>query len=64
MTNRVTLAESLASGDLEPFIRQAEASGFGVADLSKFEAMVGRVTAPQPEDQTSRSPVPGSLPGK
>ena len=61
---RMTLSDALASGDLEPFIRQAEAEGIGPADRAQFEAMVGRVTAPQPEDQTSRSPARGSKRGK
>ncbi len=50
---RVTLAEALASGDLEPFIRQAEADGVGPADETAFEkAIEALVTAPQPEDRT------------
>ena len=58
------LAECLASGDLEPFIQWAEAEGVGPADRAQFDAMVGRITAPQPEDQTSRSPGSGSRRGK
>lgn len=61
---RVTLADAIASGDLEPFIRQAEAAGLGAANSAQFEALVGRITAPLPEDQTSRSPAPGSKRGK
>lgn len=64
LMDKITLAEALAVGDLEPFIRQAEAEGIGPADRSDFEAMVGRVTAPQPEGQTSRSPARGSKRGK
>lgn len=60
---RITLADALISGDLEPFIRQAEAEGIGPADRSQFDAMVGRITAPLPEDQTSRSPVGGGSRG-
>jgi hypothetical protein len=61
---RTTLAEALASGDLEPFIAQAEADGIGPASGGAFDALVGRVTAPQPEGQTSRSPVRGGSRGK
>lgn len=43
MTARLTLAEAIESGDLEPFIRQAEAEGVGPADRDQFEAMVGRI---------------------
>lgn len=62
--DRLSLADALASGDLEPFIRQAEAEGVGPADRSEFEAMVGRITAPQPEDRTSRSRARGGSRGK
>lgn len=61
---RITLAEALMSGDLEPFIRQAETEGVGPADRSQFDAMVGRVTAPPPEDQTSHSPAAGGSHGR
>jgi hypothetical protein len=60
----VTLASALASGDLEPFIRQAEAAGEGPADQAKFAALLGAVTAPLQEDQTSRLPARGSSRGK
>lgn len=61
---RISLADALASGDLEPFIAQAEAEGVGPADRAQFEALLGRVTAPQPEGQTSRSRGHGSTRGK
>lgn len=61
---RLSLAEALASGRLEDFIAQAEADGIGPADRAEFDALVGRVTAPLPEGQTSRSPVRGSKRGK
>jgi len=61
---RLTLAEALAKGRLEDFASQAEADGIGPADRAQFEAMVGRITAPQPEGQTSHSPGPGSTRGK
>lgn len=61
---KVTLSDALASGDLETFIRQAEAEGVGPADRDQFETMVGRIIALQPEDQTSRSPARGSKRGK
>ena len=60
----LTLSEALESGQLQEFIAQAEAHGIGPADRSQFDALVGRVTAPLPEGQTSRSPVRGSKRGK
>ncbi len=54
---RVTLSEALEAGDLEPFIRQAEADGIGPADPAEaadFERLVRAITKPPPEDQTSR----------
>lgn len=64
MAARLTLSEALASGRLDDFVAQAEADGIGPADGVQFEAMVGRVTAPQPEDQTSRSRGSGGSRGK
>jgi hypothetical protein len=61
---RLTLSEALAHGRLSEFIDQAEADGVGPTDRSQFEAMVGRVTAPLPEDQTSRSPAGGGSRGR
>ena len=61
---RLTLSEALATDRLDAFVAQAEAEGVGPADRSDFEAMVGRVTAPQPDDQTSRLPARGSKRGK
>lgn len=63
-TARLTLSEALASGRLSDFVDQAEAAGIGPAERSQFDALVGRVTAPQPEGQTSRSPAHGSKRGK
>ena len=63
-TARLTLSEALASGRLGDFVEQAEAEGIGPADRVQFEALVGRVTAPQPEDQTSRSPGSGAKRGR
>jgi hypothetical protein len=60
----ITLAKALAENRLPEFIEQAEAQGIGPADRAQFEALVGRVTAPQPEDQTSRSRGGGSKSGK
>lgn len=60
----LTLQEAIDTGRLEDFISQAEAEGIGPADRSEFQAMVGRITAPQPEGQTSRSPARGSKRGK
>lgn len=61
---RLSLAEALASNRLDEFAAQAEADGFGVADRAEFEGLLGRVTAPQPEDQTSRLRGGGSKRGK
>ena len=62
--NRLTLSQAIAEGRLSDFATQAEADGIGLADQSQFDALVGRVTAPLPEGQTSRSPDPGSKRGK
>jgi hypothetical protein len=62
--NRISLAEALASNRLADFAAQAEAEGVGPADRAQFEAMVGRITAPQPEGQTSRLPGRGSSRGR
>lgn len=61
---RLSLAKALASGRIEDFVSQAESEGIGPADRAQFDAMVGRVTAHQPEGQTSRSRAPGSKRGK
>jgi hypothetical protein len=61
---RLSLAQALASNRLDDFASQAEADGYGVADRAQFDALLGRVTAPQPEGQTSRSPGHGSKRGK
>lgn len=58
--NRLTLSEALASDRLADFVAQAEADGIGPIDRAQFDALVGRVTAPPPEDQTSRSRGDGS----
>lgn len=60
----LSLGEALASGRLADFVDQAEAEGIGPADRSQFDALLGAVTAPQPEDQTSRSHARGSTRGK
>ena len=52
----LTLSDALKSGRLADFAAQAEAEGVGPADRSQFDALVGRVTAPPLEDQTSHSP--------
>lgn len=59
----LTLVDALENGRLQEFIAQAEADGVGPADRTLFEALIGKVTAPQPEDQTSHSPAPGSSRG-
>lgn len=60
----LTLSEALATNRLEEFVAQAEQEGVGPVDRAQFEALLGRITAPQPEDQTSRSPAHGSKRGK
>lgn len=60
----LSLAQALDEGRLEEFIEQAEAEGVGPADRAQFEALVGTLTAPQPEGQTSRSRDGGSKRGK
>lgn len=60
--NMLSLATALASGRLEDFIAQAEAAGIGPAVPAVFDRLLEAVTAPQPEDQTCRSPAPGGLP--
>ena len=60
----LTLSEALKAGKLAEFAAQAEAEGIGPADCSQFDALVGRVTAPPQEGQTSRSPARGSSRGK
>jgi hypothetical protein len=62
--NRLTLSQAISDGRLSDFIAQAEAEGIGPADRTAFENLLGRVTAPLPEDQTSRSPARGSKRGK
>jgi len=62
--SRLSLADALASGRLDDFAAQAEADGIGLADRAQFEALVGRLTAPQPEGRTSRSRGGGSKRGK
>lgn len=62
--SRISLATAIKEGRLSEFADQAEADGVGPADRDQFDAMVGRITAPQPEDQTSRSPVRGGSRGK
>lgn len=61
---KLKLNDALAVNRLQDFIAQAEADGIGPADRAQFDALVGRVTAPLPEDQTSRLPVRGSSRGK
>jgi hypothetical protein len=61
---RLTLAQALSEDRLQDFASQAEADGIGPADRAQFDTLMGRVTAPQPAGQTSRSPVRGSKRGK
>ena len=61
---QLSLAEALASDRLDEFAAQAEAAGVGPADRAQFDALVGTLTAPPPEGQTSRSGGGGSKRGK
>lgn len=61
---QVQLAEALMRGDLERFAAQAEADGVGPADRLTFDAMAGRVTAPRPAGQRSRSRARGASRGR
>lgn len=60
----INLADALAQGRLPEFIAQAEAEGIGPADRAQFDALMGAVTAPPPEGQTSRSRGHGAKRGK
>lgn len=60
----LTLSEALKTGRVAEFAAQAEAEGVGPADRAQFDAMVGHITAPLPEGQTSRSPGHGASRGK
>ena len=62
--NKLSLAQALSEDRLGEFINQAEAAGIGPADRTMFESLMGRVTAPQPEGQTSHSRDGGSKSGK
>lgn len=64
MDSYLTLQEALNSNRLDDFIAQAEAQGVEAANRMEFDKMVGRITAPLPEDQTSRSPVGDCSHGK
>lgn len=61
---RITLARALAENRIYDFVEQAERDGVGNADEAEFMRLMGLVTAPLPEDQTSRSPTHGSKRGK
>jgi len=60
----LTLSQALETGQLQEFIAQAESQGIGPVDMADFDAMVGRITAPLPEDQTSHLRGSGSSHGK
>ena len=62
--SRLSLSQAISEGRLEDFAAQAEADGIGPADRTLFDSLVGRVTAPRQEGQTSRSPAHGSKRGK
>lgn len=59
----LTLAEAIEQDRLDEFVAQAEEQGVGPADRAQFEALVGTLTAPQPEYRTSRSRGDGSKRG-
>jgi hypothetical protein len=60
--NMLSLADALASNRLSEFVDQAEKQGIGPADRTQFDKMVGHITAPLPEGQTSHLPVGDCLP--
>ncbi len=55
MATTLTLAEAIRTQRLGDFIAQAEAEGVAAADEEAFSRLLGRVIAPPPEGQTSRS---------
>lgn len=61
---KLTLSEAILEGKLDAFAKQAEADGIGAIDGDEFESRLGQIIAPQPEDQTSRSPDHGCSPEK
>lgn len=62
---RLSLSEARRSGRLSEFIAQEEARSIGSIDRAEFDGLlVKAVKAPQSEDQTSRSPLPGGSTGK
>jgi hypothetical protein len=50
----LTLAEALQQDRLSDFIAQAEVEEIGPADRAQFDVLAGRLTAPHPQDRTSR----------
>ena len=60
----LTLTEAIEQDRLPEFAAQAEAQGVGPADRSQFDALMGTLTEPPQEDQTSRSRDDGSKRGK
>lgn len=60
----LSLREALAKNRLNDFVTQAENEGVGPADRTQFDTLIGAITAPQPEDRTSRSPGHGGSRGK
>lgn len=64
MDGFLTLQEALDSNRLDDFIAQAEAAGVEAANRELFDALMGAVTAPPPEGQTSRSRGHGAKRGK
>lgn len=61
---RITLAQALAENRIYDFVGQAERDGVGNADEVDFMRLMGLVTEPRQEGQTSRLPVRGSKRGK
>ena len=60
----LSLSEALRLGKIDEFVAQAEAEGIGPADRTQFDTVVGRVTAPLPEGQTSHLPAGDCSHGK
>ena len=64
MASFLTMSQALSEGRLHDFVAQVEAEEVGPADRAQFEVIIGRITAPLPEDQTSHSLAAGGSRGR
>ena len=61
----LTLSEALETGRLQEFIAEREAEGVGPVSEAEFDETASTlIKKPLSDDQTSRSPRSGDLPGK